>query len=188
MNVSSPIVTCLSCIASRRALCTLAGARLISSARTKLAKIGPFFTSKVSFFTLYIRVPTTSAGSKSGVNWTLLYFAETRLARVLIANVFARPGTPSRSTCPLQRRAINNESTRCFCPTILRSMPVRIMLTKLLLEAMRSLSSRMFTVSSIIWLKFIMSICCNQQHFINQQLKVSVFHAVSQSKCKNSIY
>ena len=39
--VVSPIVTWRSCIASSSALCTLAGARLISSARTRLAKIGP---------------------------------------------------------------------------------------------------------------------------------------------------
>jgi hypothetical protein len=30
-------------MASNKADCTLAGARLISSAKTKLAKIGPFF-------------------------------------------------------------------------------------------------------------------------------------------------
>ena len=41
---ASPMVTCFSCIASSSALCTLAGARLISSARTRLAKIGPFLT------------------------------------------------------------------------------------------------------------------------------------------------
>ena len=35
------MVTCRSCIASSSADCTLAGARLISSARTRLAKIGP---------------------------------------------------------------------------------------------------------------------------------------------------
>jgi hypothetical protein len=40
-NVVSPMVTCFSCMASRSALCTLAGARLISSARTRLAKMGP---------------------------------------------------------------------------------------------------------------------------------------------------
>jgi hypothetical protein len=37
-------VTCFSCIASSSAACTLAGARLISSARKMLAKIGPYFT------------------------------------------------------------------------------------------------------------------------------------------------
>ena len=39
--VVSPMVTCRSCIASRSADCTLAGARLISSASTRFAKIGP---------------------------------------------------------------------------------------------------------------------------------------------------
>ena len=43
--VSRPMVTWRSCIASSRALWTLAGARLISSASTRLAKIGPSDTS-----------------------------------------------------------------------------------------------------------------------------------------------
>jgi hypothetical protein len=50
LNDSGPMVTCRSCIASNNALCTLAGARLISSARTKLANIGPFFTENCSSF------------------------------------------------------------------------------------------------------------------------------------------
>ena len=37
------MVTCFSCMASNKADCTLAGARLISSAKTKFAKMGPFF-------------------------------------------------------------------------------------------------------------------------------------------------
>jgi hypothetical protein len=41
------MVTCFSCIASSSADCTLAGARLISSASSTLAKIGPFLTLKV---------------------------------------------------------------------------------------------------------------------------------------------
>ena len=40
----SPMVTWRSCMASSSALCTLAGARLISSASTRLAKIGPLRT------------------------------------------------------------------------------------------------------------------------------------------------
>ena len=48
--VSSPMVTCLSCIASRRADCTFAGARLISSAKMKLAKMGPFLIENSSDF------------------------------------------------------------------------------------------------------------------------------------------
>ena len=50
VKVSLPIVTCFSCIASSKALCTLAGARLISSAKTKLANTGPFFTWNFSSF------------------------------------------------------------------------------------------------------------------------------------------
>ena len=37
-------------IASKSALCTFAGARFISSASTKLAKTGPFFTVNCSLF------------------------------------------------------------------------------------------------------------------------------------------
>ncbi|MCY1241532.1 hypothetical protein D3C86_1337540 [compost metagenome] len=46
LKVVSPIVTCFSCMASNSADCTFAGARLISSAKTKLAKIGPFLMEK----------------------------------------------------------------------------------------------------------------------------------------------
>ena len=45
-HVVSPMVTWCSCIASSSALCTLAGARLISSARIRLAKSGPRCTVK----------------------------------------------------------------------------------------------------------------------------------------------
>ena len=40
-NVVPPIDTCRSAMTSRSADCTLAGARLISSVRTTLAKTGP---------------------------------------------------------------------------------------------------------------------------------------------------
>ena len=40
-KVSPPMVTCFSCITSSSALWTFAGARLISSARRRLAKTGP---------------------------------------------------------------------------------------------------------------------------------------------------
>jgi len=46
--VVSPIVTWRSCMASSRALCTFAGALLISSAKTKLANIGPFLDTNSS--------------------------------------------------------------------------------------------------------------------------------------------
>jgi hypothetical protein len=68
-KVWPPIVTCFSCIASSSADCTLAGARLISSARITLAKIGPRFTENCPVPWSNTCVPTTSAGSRSGVNW-----------------------------------------------------------------------------------------------------------------------
>ena len=37
----------------------------------------------------------TSAGNKSGVNWMRLNLALIAFAKVLIAKVFANPGTPS---------------------------------------------------------------------------------------------
>ena len=46
--VSLPIVTCRSCITSSSADCTLAGARLISSASRKLQKTGPSSMSNCS--------------------------------------------------------------------------------------------------------------------------------------------
>ena len=52
-----PIVTCLSCMASRSALWTFAGARLISSARTRLAKIGPRWGLKSPVFGWKTMVP-----------------------------------------------------------------------------------------------------------------------------------
>ena len=101
MKVSSPIVTCFSCIASKSADCTFAGALLISSARTKFAKTGPFFTENFDCLTLYSWVPTTSAGNKSGVNCILLKLPLIAFDNVFIAKVLAKPGTPSSNIWPL---------------------------------------------------------------------------------------
>ena len=49
-NASPEIDAFLSCIHSSNADCTFAGARLISSASTKFAKIGPFFTENFFCF------------------------------------------------------------------------------------------------------------------------------------------
>ena len=48
--VSRPMVTCRSCMTSSRALCTLAGARLISSASSRLVKTGPLVVSNSPVF------------------------------------------------------------------------------------------------------------------------------------------
>ena len=62
------IVTRASSIASSSAACVLGGVRLISSASTTLALIGPGRTLKVALCGLKTVVPTTSDGIKSGVN------------------------------------------------------------------------------------------------------------------------
>ena len=73
--VSCPAVTCRSCMASSSAACVFGGVRLISSASTMLAKIGPRtnrnsrFPSAVSS---RIVVPVMSDGIRSGVNWMRL--------------------------------------------------------------------------------------------------------------------
>ena len=61
------MVTWCSCIASSSAACTLAGARLISSARMIWAKSGPFLTWNSWVFWSKTMVPIRSAGSRSGV-------------------------------------------------------------------------------------------------------------------------
>src|SRR6476646_10768170 len=47
-----------------------------------------------------MRVPTRSAGTRSGVNWMRRKLPRTVEASVLTVRVFASPGTPSTSRCP----------------------------------------------------------------------------------------
>src|SRR5438477_8911023 len=71
-RVWPPIETCRSAITSSNADCTFAGARLISSTRTILANTGPHSMSNSSRDGRQMRVPTMSAGTRSGVNWRRL--------------------------------------------------------------------------------------------------------------------
>ena len=59
---------------------------------------------------LYTRVPITSDGSKSGVNWILLKLPLIVLERVFIANVLATPGNTSSNTWPEPNKPISNYS------------------------------------------------------------------------------
>ena len=66
-------MTRCSCIASSSALCVFGVARLISSARTMFAKIGPFaklepLAARRASSSMTV-VPRMSAGMRSGVNW-----------------------------------------------------------------------------------------------------------------------
>src|SRR6185295_17966891 len=52
-----------------------------------------------------MRVPTRSAGTRSGVNWMRLKVPRIVRASVLTVSVFASPGTPSTSRWPCARIA-----------------------------------------------------------------------------------
>src|SRR5437763_8430507 len=121
----SPIGTCRSCMASSSADCTFAGARLISSARTRLAKIGPKRGVNVWFAGLRICVPVTSAGRRSGVNWMRWNVASMAPASVFASSVLAKPGRPSSRTWPRMRRAMTRRSTTASCPTTARATSAR---------------------------------------------------------------
>src|SRR4051812_45769692 len=124
-NVWPPIVTCCSCITSSSADWTFAGARLISSASTKLPNTGPSSMSKRPVSGLYTRVPTRSAGTRSGVNCTRLKLPPRTWASVLTVSVLARPGTPSSSTWPPARRATSSRSSIASWPTMMRFISKR---------------------------------------------------------------
>src|SRR3972149_3650543 len=65
-----------------------------------------------------MRVPIKSAGTRSGVNWMRLNSPPIASASVLMAIVFASPGTPSTRMCPRASSATTNRSNRWSCPTI----------------------------------------------------------------------
>ena len=78
-----PTVTLCSCIASSRADCVFGVARLISSASTICAKIGPGWKLKTrwpSGVSLMMLVPMMSDGIRSGVNWMRLNLQVEHLA------------------------------------------------------------------------------------------------------------
>src|SRR3954447_17359193 len=105
---------------SSSALCTLAGARLISSASSRLPNTGPSSVSKLPVSGRQIRVPTRSAGTRSGVNWTRRNEPPITSASVLTVSVLARPGTPSSSTWPPASRATSRRSSIASWPTMTR--------------------------------------------------------------------
>ena len=112
-------VTVCSCIASSSALCVFGVARLISSAKIMLLKIGPGWKLNVEFplssFTMMF-VPVTSAGIRSGVNWMRENGRLKTRPSVRTRRVFPTPGTPSSSTFPPAIIAITVPSTTSFCP------------------------------------------------------------------------
>ena len=91
-------VTWRSAMASSRADWVLGEARLISSASTTLAKTGPGRNSNELVARSQTLTPTTSVGSRSGVNWMRPYGTSIDAAKALARVVLPTPGTSSTST------------------------------------------------------------------------------------------
>ena len=115
-------VTWCSCIASSSDDWVFGVARLISSARTRLAKIGPGWKRKTRWPPSSMRmfVPVMSAGIRSGVNWIRLKLQSMTSAIVRTSIVLPRPGTPSSRTWLLARRPVSVWRTRAAWPTMTR--------------------------------------------------------------------
>src|ERR1041385_2016257 len=119
-------VTRCSCIASSSAAWVLGGVRLISSASTTLAKIGPGMNTSLRWplagSSWMTSVPVTSDGMRSGVNWIREKRRSSARAREWISRVLARPGTPMSRQFPPASSATRVCSITASCPTmVLRS-------------------------------------------------------------------
>src|SRR5664279_4608627 len=101
---------------SNNADCVFGDARLISSATTMFAKIGPARNSKREVCRSYTLTPVTSLGIRSGVNCTRLTVESTVLASALASTVLPVPGTSSISKCP-------SESTATMASLITSALP-----------------------------------------------------------------
>ena len=79
-------------------------ARLISSAISSWAKIGPLTKRKLRRplpeLSSSTSEPMMSEGIRSGVNWMRLASSPSTLPSVSTSSVLARPGTPISSACP----------------------------------------------------------------------------------------
>ena len=105
---------------SSSADCTLAGARLISSASSRLPKTGPSSVWNSPVSGRQMRVPTRSAGTRSGVNCTRLKEPPSTRASVRMVSVLARPGTPSSRTWPPTSSATSSFSSIASWPMTTR--------------------------------------------------------------------
>ena len=116
-------VTWSSAIASSSDDCVFGVARLISSASSTWLKIGPSTKTssrRPSSRSRMTRVPVTSAGIKSTVNWMRLNERFTASPSERTISVLPVPGTPSMSTCPPEKNATRICSTTSLWPTTTR--------------------------------------------------------------------
>src|SRR5438445_4430813 len=121
-RVSPSRLTWRSSMHSSRADCVRGVARLISSASTTWAKIGPGRNSKSCNRWLKNDTPVTSLGSRSGVNWMRRNGQSSVRATDLASIVLPMPGTSSMSTCPSHNNATSSRSITSRLPTMTCSM------------------------------------------------------------------
>src|SRR3990170_4188806 len=107
--------TCRSCIASSSADCVRGVARLISSTRRTLVKIGPGMKRKLPSARMLL--PVTSLGSRSGVPWTRPKPSPSDRANARARSVLPTPGTSSSSAWPSARSAIAMSRSGASAPT-----------------------------------------------------------------------
>src|SRR3990170_131602 len=119
--VTPSMVACRSSMHSRSADCVLGVARLISSASTIWAMIGPGLNSNSWVFWLKMERPVTSEGSRSGVNWMRRKLQPKLRAMALAKTVLPVPGTSSMSRWPWQSSATRARRTASCLPTMTRS-------------------------------------------------------------------
>ena len=121
--VSPNTVTRRSCMASNSDDCVLGEARLISSASTRLVKIGPFEKTncRPADVSCKMGLPVMSPGSKSGVNWIRRVSNCSVFASPLTNSVFPSPGSPSSSKWP---RANNPVSTSSISGSLPNNTPL----------------------------------------------------------------
>ena len=99
-------------------------ARLISSASSKLVKIGPGRNVNSPVFWEYTWAPVKSLGNRSGVNCTRVKRQSRDLASALISVVFPVPGKSSSRICPPHSRHKMTLSMTSPFPLITVSMLV----------------------------------------------------------------
>src|SRR5690606_17925062 len=110
-------VTRPSSMTSSSADCVFGEARLISSASTTEAKIGPSWNSNSRFSWSKIVTPVTSEGSRSGVNWMREWLACTDAASARASEVLPVPGKSSSSRWPRENRHVSASRTTCSLPS-----------------------------------------------------------------------
>ncbi len=118
-RVAPSMVTWPSSIASSKALWLFGVARLISSASTSSAKIGPGWKTNCPLSLSNTEVPRISPGSRSEVNWMRWKLSPSTRARAWLRVVLPIPGRSSINRCPRASRQARARRTW-------RSLPRRI--------------------------------------------------------------